>query len=104
MSDTPEKEGGSPTLGSLDAIAAKAQEIYDQNFKEEFERLYPGQYVAVDVNSEKAYPHENSAGALDSARKDEPHGLFHLIRVGTKDAFKTTRSARQYGDNIWASP
>lgn len=103
MSDTPEKGRGSVTLGSLDAIAAKAQEIYERRFKEEFERLYPGQYVAVDVDSEKAYPHETSAGALESARKDEPHGLFHLIRVGARDAFRTTRSAGQYGDDIWAS-
>lgn len=101
MTGTPEGSDRSNDLGSLEAIAAKAREIYEREFKEKYESSYPGYYVAVDVVSEKAYPHETSAGALQDARKDEPHGLFHVVRVGAKEAFRTTRSVKQNGYEGW---
>lgn len=68
---------------ALDFTADRAIEIYERKYKEEFERCYRGQFVAIDVHSEKAYVHESSAGAYKEARKGAPLGLFYLLRVGS---------------------
>ena len=101
MTGTPERDDNPSKLSSFEAIAAKAQQIYEENFKTEYEDKYPGHYVAVDITSEKAFPHETSAGALQNARDAEPHGLFYVLRVGVKDAFKTTRKANQSNHTGW---
>lgn len=68
---------------ALDFSADRAIEIYERKYKEEFEKLYRGKFVVIDLHSEEAYVHDSSAGAYQEARKDAPLGLFYLLRVGT---------------------
>lgn len=69
--------------GPIDYVTGKAIEIYERKYKNEFENSYNGHYVVIDINSEKAYVHKDSAQAYLDARKEDPIGLFVLLRIGS---------------------
>jgi len=68
---------------AIDFTADRAIEIYERKYKDEFEKHHKGKFVVIDVHSEEAHVHENSAGAYQEARKSAPFGLFFLLRVGS---------------------
>lgn len=78
-------------ISSISKIAEAAVDIYKEHYQEEYERDHKGEYVAIDVMEGGAYLDESSGGALEKARKEAPHGVFHLIRIGSDSAFKATR-------------
>ncbi|MFI5201878.1 MAG: hypothetical protein ACHQNE_05795 [Candidatus Kapaibacterium sp.] len=69
-------------------IVARAEEIYARKFKKEFENKHRGKFAVIDITTEKAYLGDFSGDALQSALKDSPHGIFHLIRIGSRAAHK----------------
>lgn len=74
------------------AIAERGEEIYRARYKEQYEREHLGKFVAIDVETGKAYISETPEGALGTARADSANGLFHLIQVGFLGAFRVTRT------------
>ena len=84
-------------------IAEAANRIYAEKFKEEYEKKYKGKYVAIDVRTGASYIGDSSDDASENARRKAPYGVFHLIRVGSRSAFKVTRSVKRDDDWLWAS-
>ena len=82
-------------------IAEAANKIYQENFQETYEISHKGKYVAIDIRSGLAHLGDSSDDALEKARKDAPHGVFHLIRVGSPAAFKATRFTEHQDDWLW---
>jgi hypothetical protein len=72
-------------------IAAKGDAVYESKFRPEFERQYPGQFAAIDISTEDAFVGEFAEQALAKARAASPSGIFYLVRVGSKAAFKVSR-------------
>ena len=69
-------------------VADDGERIYREKFQAEYERLYHGKFVAVDVDSEEATIADSPDEALERAKQLHPTGVFHLIRVGFKSAFE----------------
>lgn len=67
--------------------------VYEKLYRSEYEAKHPGQFVAVDVASEKAYVGTSPEEALTAARRDAPNGVFHLIKVGSPGAFRVSYSS-----------
>ena len=78
-------------VSALDKIAREANRIYEEKFREDCERDHRGKYAAIDIRTGSVYLDDSSDGALRKARRKAPHGVFHLIRVGFKAAFKVAR-------------
>lgn len=78
-------------------IAEKGEEIYARLYKTDYERDHPGQFVAIDITTQKAYLSTTPEGALEAARKASPTGSFHLIRVGSPGVFRVGYTARSSG-------
>lgn len=74
--------------GSIPSVVARGEAIYKARYREEYERLHPGRFVAIDVASEKAFVGNTADEALDAAESVEPNGFFHLIKVGSPAAFR----------------
>ena len=90
-------------ISSISKIAEAAECIYKERYQEEYERNHKGEYVAIDVMKGGAYVDESPGGALERARKAAPHGVFHLIRIGSDSAFKATRlGGGTQEDWLWA--
>jgi len=68
-------------------IADTATEIYGRLYRAQFEEKHRYHFVVIDIKDEKAYVHETPEGALQNARKAAPHGVFHLMRIGSPGAF-----------------
>src|ERR1039457_5987415 len=77
-----------PNLNDPKAISDAVERIYDERYRQGYERDYPGQFVAVDVLSGNATLGGTSSEALLNARQQYPTGVFHVIRVGPAGAFE----------------
>jgi hypothetical protein len=69
-------------------LAEKGETIYRTKYQQEYERLYIGKYVAIDLSTEKAYVANTPEGAVELLQKENPKGFFHLIKVGSPGVFK----------------
>ena len=77
-------------LSTADRIAEQGEKIYAEKYRGACEANNPGQYIAVDVRTGKGYIREFPELALQDGRDDAPFGVFHLIRIGSPGAFKTS--------------
>ena len=69
-------------------LAGAAEAIYKEKYAAEYERLYGGKFIVIDVTGERAYLGVYAEGALGEAKRQSPHGVFHLMKVGAPGAFK----------------
>src|ERR1700676_380701 len=78
----------STNLNDPKQISERGEEIYNRLYKSEYEQKYGGQYVAININDESSTLAATASEALAEAKKKNPHGFFHLIRVGHPSAFQ----------------
>ncbi len=71
-------------------IAKLGEDIYKQKYQAEYEKTQQGKFVAINVRSGTATLGDTSDAALEQAKTADPHGLFHLIRVGFPSAFQVS--------------
>jgi hypothetical protein len=77
-------------LSNPRAIAERGEQIYKEKYKTAYEAEHFGKFVAIDVLSEQTYLGDSPEQAMDLARQQSPHGLFHLIKVGSPGAFRVS--------------
>jgi len=82
-------------------IVATGERVYRDKFQAAFEAQHSGEYVAIDVERETAYLGASPEDAFDAARKDDPQGDFHLVRVGYAAAFQLSYQYGRYGEQDW---
>ena len=72
--------------------AERGEKIYRDKYKKQYERKYPGMFVAINVLTEEVFISDTPEGALDSAHAAAPDGIFHLIQVGHAGAFRVSHT------------
>jgi hypothetical protein len=77
-------------LNSPEKIADAGERIYDERYKVQLEPRRHGHFIAVDVTSGIGYVAEYPEEALQDARAAAPNGIFHLIRIGARGAFRVS--------------
>ncbi len=75
-------------LNNPKAISERGESIYARLYKAEYEKNHAGKYVAINLDDESATVGDTASSVLAEAKKQHPHGLFHLIRVGHSGAFE----------------
>ena len=73
---------------SPDEIAREAQNIYEEQFREQFEGSHDGEFVVIDVINRVAYHGQYPEDALLKAQEASPEGIHHLIKIGAPAAFR----------------
>ena len=73
-------------------MAARGEKIYLDKYKAAYEEEHSGRFLAIDVNTEHAYLGDTAEEALETARREAPKGVFHLIRIGHTGAFRVSYS------------
>jgi hypothetical protein len=63
------------------AVAERGREIYDSH-RQKIEPDHRGQFVAIDVTSERLFFGDSPEAAYRAARKERIEGPFHFVRVG----------------------
>ena len=74
--------------GSLTEIAQTAEGVYREHFQDEAEKHHQGEFVVIEVHTKKAYFGARPIEAHKNARKENPTGLYNLMKVGQPGAFK----------------
>jgi hypothetical protein len=80
------------------AIAEAGEAIYRDMYQKDYEQNQRGKFVAININTKAATLGDTAGDALLKAKKADPHGIFHLIRVGFTGAFQLSRRQRATED------
>ncbi len=75
----------------IQKIAAEGAEIYDQ-IKVNYDPKERGKFLAIDIDSKKAYLGNTSAEALELARQNHPNRVFYVVKIGFDVAETMARS------------
>lgn len=75
------------------ALAEAAEKIYNVKYRVDFETHHIGKFAVIDVVTEQAYLGETPEEAYNQARQAAPKGMFHLIKVGERGAFRVSYAA-----------
>lgn len=65
----------------IQKIADKGSEIYDKD-KVRYEPEHTGEFLAIDIDSEKTYLANTSSEAVELARKSHPNKIFYVVKIG----------------------
>lgn len=84
----------SESLNNPKVIAERGNEIYNSKYREEYEDKHLGKFVAVNVLDQTTVLGDTASDALLEAKRQNPQGLFHLIRVGHSGAFEVGLALR----------
>lgn len=84
-------------IGTPKQLAEKGEAIYKQKYQQEFERLHPGKFAAIDIDTEKAYIADTPEAAVEALQKVRPAGFFHLVKIGSTGVFKVGFSVHPNG-------
>jgi len=88
-------------LNNPKAISDAGERIYQERYKQDYERNYSGRFVAIDIFDGSATLGSTTSEALSKAKQQHPKGVFHLIRVGHAAAFEDGAAYRHvYTDRL----
>ena len=73
-----------------------------KTYKSDMETNHVGEFVAIDVLGKKCYLADSPEVALQEAREKAPHGVFHLIRVGSPGVFSSSYGWGHESSVSWA--
>lgn len=65
----------------IQKIAEEGAKIYEQ-IKVNYEPKENGKFLAIDINSKKAYLGNTSADALELAKQNHPNKVFYVVKIG----------------------
>lgn len=75
---------------NIQKIANEGAKIYAQ-IKSEYYPKEMGRFLAIEIESKKAYLGKTSADALNLARKNHPDKVFYVVKIG----FEAAETSRQ---------
>lgn len=76
---------------NIQRIAEEGAKIYEQ-IKINYDPRERGKFLALDIESKKAYLGNTSAEALELARQNHPDKVFYVVKIGF-DAAETMARA-----------
>jgi len=69
-------------LSNRNLASEIGKRFYDKLYRDEYEVLYPGKYVSIDVETGKAGVGSTLTQAIDAVQKVAPEGYFYSFRIG----------------------
>src|SRR5438309_2827638 len=71
-------------------IAKAGHKVYERH-RIDFERHHQGQYVLIDVRTEKVFIADSPEAANRQVAPEQRDGPFYIVRVGERAAFRSRR-------------
>jgi len=65
----------------IQKIAEEGSKIYEK-IKVNYDPKHKGKFLAIDIESKKAYLGNTSAKALELARANHPNKVFYVVKIG----------------------
>jgi len=91
----PKQKGWGVSTKTPERIAEKGQALYRERFRNEYEEQYPGKYLAIDINTEKAFIGDTPEAAVEALQKANPNGFYHLVRIGSPGVYRVGYTQHQ---------
>lgn len=80
----------------IQRIAEEGKRIYEE-IKADYDPKEKGKFLAIDIESRKAYLGNTSAEAVELAKQNHPDKVFYVVKIGF-DVVETM--ARSYMNNL----
>eukprot|EP01041_Mallomonas_annulata_P033765 gene33765-56435_t len=64
-------------------VAKAGERIYAENYQQEYEAKFSGQFAVIEVKSGEVFQGKFPEDAIGKAREKFPDGMLHLIRIGS---------------------
>ena len=90
------------SLVTPNEIAEKGESIYNQLFREKYEGLHDGKFLAINVVNSNEFLGDYPEDALAIAVAREPNGTFYLVKIGANTAFRVGHFGEQNNELDWA--
>jgi hypothetical protein len=81
-------------------ISDRGDALYAKKFRAEYEKQYPGKFLAIDVTSEQGFLGESPEQALEAAQAQNINGYFHLVKIGSAGVFRVSFSRSHTHDGV----
>ena len=65
----------------IEHIVQEGKKIYE-GIKAQYEPQHNGKFLAIDIDTKKAYMAETSAEAVQKARQDHADTVFYVVKIG----------------------
>jgi hypothetical protein len=75
----------------IQKIARDGTRIYAQ-IKNQYDPKETGKFLAIEIESKKAYLGKTSADALNLARQNHPNKVFYVVKIGFEAAETVAKS------------
>jgi len=79
---------GQPAGFNALEIAKAGRRVYERH-RTDFERHHQGQYVLIDIRTEKVFIADSPEAAYRQVTPEQREGPFYLVRVGARAAFRS---------------
>lgn len=80
---------------NIQKIAEEGAKVYEQ-IKVNYDPKERGKFLAIDIDSKKAYLGNTSAEALELARQNHPNKVFYVVKIGFDVAETMARSFSEH--------
>jgi hypothetical protein len=65
----------------LGKIVSEGSKIYEE-IKDQYESSHKGEFLAIEIETKKAYLASSSAEAMVAARSENPGKIFYVMKIG----------------------
>jgi hypothetical protein len=82
------KRLGAEALPNPQVIVERGKRIYEERYKADYEREHHGKFVAIDIETEKAYVGSTPNEAFSQGLQASPTACLFLIKAGSRTAWE----------------
>ncbi len=83
-------------------IAEKGDSIYNELFRDKYEGIHDGKFIAINVVNSNGFLGDYPEEALADAQAKEPTGTFYLAKIGANTAFHVGYLGERDDELDWA--
>jgi len=66
---------------NMEKIASEGTKIYEE-IKSKYEPQDNGKYLAIEIDSKEVFLADNTADAVEAAKKIHPNKVFFIVKIG----------------------
>ncbi|MDA2927716.1 hypothetical protein MYX78_10895 [Acidobacteria bacterium AH-259-G07] len=83
-------------------IATRGEQIYEEKYKKKYEKEHGGKFLAINVETGEAFLGNTAQSSFKLAKKKNPSGIFHLIKIGALGAYRVSYTSNDRSDWIFS--
>jgi hypothetical protein len=77
-----------PVFSNASDVAKAGEKIYREQLREKYEASHLGQFIVIEVVTGQSVLAKEPEDAIRQAHAAAPHGVFHMIKIGSPSPYQ----------------